>query len=110
KVQDEDLAAFLRTLDQLRDHVERTKTYRPIEIHAYRPSPEVIEGFAGFLNFERPYVRKLIDAGYEDAVQRAPPPATSATTPLESSFLGSRPQDVMVTNQTRLTFDVIQPL
>jgi NTE family protein len=87
ELQDEDLTAFLLTLDQLRDHVERTKLYRPIEIHAYRPSPEVLEGLAGFLNFERPYVRKLIDAGYEDAVRRAPRPATSATTPLESSFL-----------------------
>jgi hypothetical protein len=87
EVQDENLTAFLLTLDQLRDHVERTKIYRPIEIHAYRPSPEVLEGLAGFLNFERPYVRKLIDAGYEDAVRCAPRPATSATTPLESSFL-----------------------
>jgi len=89
KVQDEDLTAFLRTLDQVRAHLEHARTLRPIEIHIYSPSPQVIEGFAGFLDFGLPNVRKLIDAGYDDAVQRTQRPATSATTSLDSSFLSA---------------------
>lgn len=84
---DEDLAAFLQVLDQLRDHVARTRVRKPIEVHVYRPSPEILEGLAGFLDFERSYVQKLIDAGYDDAVHHTAQPATSATTPLHPAFL-----------------------
>lgn len=83
----EDLAAFLQILDLLRDHITRTKVHRPIEVHVYRPSPDILQGLAGFLDFERPYVEKLIRAGFDDAVRRAPRPATSHTVPLDPSFL-----------------------
>lgn len=83
---DEELAPLLQTLRQLRDHVARTKTYRPLEVHVYRPSPEIVEGLVGFLDFDRSYAQKLIDAGYEDTVRRSPQPATSASIPLEASF------------------------
>jgi NTE family protein len=83
----ETLSALLQTLPLLREHVARTKTYRPLEVHVYRPSPDVVEGLSGFLNFRRSYTQKLIDAGYSDAVGRSPHPATSATIPLAPSFL-----------------------
>jgi len=82
-------AALLQTLDLIRKHVARTKTYRPIEVHVYRPSPDVIQGLAGFLWFERSFAQKLIDAGYNDAVQRSAQPATSATISLGSAFVPS---------------------
>lgn len=81
------LGALLQTLEQLRERVARTKTYRPLEVHVYRPSPDVIEGLAGFLNFERSYAQKLIDAGYQGAVNHAPEPVTSARISLGPSFL-----------------------
>jgi hypothetical protein len=59
---------------------------RPMEVHVYRPSPEILEELAGFLNFERSYVEKLIDAGYQDTVNHSGKPVTSATIPLDPSF------------------------
>jgi len=64
----------------------RTESHRPVEVYVYRPSPDVLEGLAGFLNFERSYIEKLIDAGYQDAVNHAGKPLTAATIPLEPSF------------------------
>lgn len=83
----EHAAALFQTLDQLRDHVAYTKTYRPVEVHVYRPSPEIVAGLAGFLIFERSFAQKLIDAGYADAVNHDPQPVTSATHALHPSFL-----------------------
>lgn len=64
----------------------RTPEERPIEVHVYRPSADLVVGLAGFLEFERSYARKLIAAGYEDAVHRSPEPATSASVALGPSF------------------------
>ncbi|HBL28193.1 MAG TPA: hypothetical protein DD490_15270 [Acidobacteria bacterium] len=76
----EDRADVLRLLDP-------TGPHRPVEVHVYRPAPDILQGLLGFLDFERAYVEKLIQAGYEDAAGRAPEPATSESVPLDSSFL-----------------------
>lgn len=78
----------LRALEdpRLHDHDARAEAYRPIEVHVYRPSAEIVDGLAGFLDFERSHSRKLIDAGYDDALHRSPQPATSASVPLEPCF------------------------
>jgi len=51
-----------------------SKDHRPAEVYVYRPAPEILEGLGGFLNFERSYVEKLIDAGYQDAVNHSGKP------------------------------------
>lgn len=84
---DGDLAALLQTLRQLRDHAAGTRTYRPLEVHVYRPTPETVDGLAGFLDFERSTAEKLIEAGYQDALQRSPEPATSGAVRLDPAFL-----------------------
>lgn len=78
--------AAIDRVNRLHDHAARTEAHRPIEVHVYRPSAEIVDGLAGFLDFERSHARKLIDAGYDDAVRRSPQPATSASVALEPCF------------------------
>lgn len=65
---------------------ESGESRRPIEVHVYRPSPDILQGLAGFLDFERSYVEKLIQAGQDDAVRPARHPVTSGTIPLDPRF------------------------
>jgi hypothetical protein len=83
---DETRSQVLEIAEMNRGHAARSRPRRPVEVYIYRPSPDVLEGLGGLLNFERSYVEKLIDAGFRDAVNHTGKPATSATKLLESSF------------------------
>jgi NTE family protein len=58
-------------------------------VYVYRPSHEVLEGLRGFIKFERSYIGKLIETGYQDAVNHSGKPVVSASTPLDLSLLRS---------------------
>jgi predicted acylesterase/phospholipase RssA len=55
-------------------------------VYVYRPSHDVLEDLRGFITFQRPYVDKLIDAGYQDTVNHSGRPVISASTPLDPAF------------------------
>lgn len=55
------------TRAQLNDVALRNRAHRP-EVHVYRPAPEILQGMGGFLDFQRPYVETLIEAGFQDAI------------------------------------------
>lgn len=86
---DETRSQVLEIAEMNRGHTARTGPHRPVEVYVYRPSPHVLEGLNGLLNFERSYVEKLIAAGFQDAVNHTGKPVTSQTIRLHPSFLNA---------------------
>lgn len=80
-------AQIVEIAERNHGHRAGTQPHRPVAVYVYRPSPDVLEGLAGLLNFERSYIEKLIAAGFHDAVNHSGKPLTSAMVSLEPAFL-----------------------
>ena len=81
-----DARSILEVASNILRRVQPPIEQRTIEVYCYRPSPEVLRGLLGFLDFERPYIEELIAAGFHDAVHHSPEPDTGARVVLKQNF------------------------
>ena len=65
---DGQLATDLRLAAILNRQAGRNPKYRKITVHIYRPRSDMPGGILGMLDFGRDRVRKIIDAGHQEAV------------------------------------------
>src|SRR5262249_18312518 len=68
---DDDMRNFVRVASQVAQRLQTGAPYKKVTIHRYRPR-EDLGGVMGFLNFTRPRIAELIEAGYQFALSYDP--------------------------------------